>query len=80
MSKTIPQLYADVEATRLDLVAAKDKEELARRETTGATNRFNTATKALDAALTEERKKAPWGSEWHAQTVPAHRIAKELSA
>lgn len=60
----IGDLETAVETARIHLIEAQEAERVARSEECDCLNRYNTATKALDAALAVKRKGAPYGSDW----------------
>ena len=57
-------LVIDVASARSVLIEAEKQTSVSRAAETTARNRYNDATKALDAAMADLRKLAPRGTDW----------------
>lgn len=65
--KSVAELVREVEEARENLELKQQAASFADKAETGALNRFNAATKALDARLAEIKKAAPRGTDWNQQ-------------
>lgn len=70
---TIADLAKRVDDSRRELDNARERERMASSSRCAATNDFNAATKALDAAILKLKAAAPYGTDW------AQSQSRELS-
>ena len=62
--EVLHKLLGELQASHDELVAAKLKEEAARRDATDALNRANAAQRAFDQAFGRYQKESPRDTHW----------------
>lgn len=62
--KTITELAADLEQAKAALLAAAGRESIASQDATDCRNRLNNIQKAIDAWYENQKKNAPYYTEW----------------
>lgn len=63
----LADLQKRLETETAKLMAATDREQMARQEVTQATNACNRLQRAIDDELQKLREGAPCGTDWHGE-------------